>query len=102
MRLSKLASAVENSKIIAKGESDCEILSLFTDSRKGKEGGLFFCLKGNESDGHAYAAEAVRNGAAAVVCERELFLSVPQILVDDVRSALGRMASVFFGEPSKR
>jgi len=101
MRLSKLTAALDCVNIVSKEEWEREVKGLFTDSRKRVENGLFFCLKGNCSDGHAYASEAVKNGAVAVVCERELFLDVPQILVSDARRALAQMASVFYGEPSK-
>ena len=102
MRLSKLAAAVENGKIIAKEGWDREIAALTADSRENCANGLFFCLKGITADGHAYAAEAVKNGAVALVTERQLFLDVPQILVNDVRETLGVLSSVFYGEPTKR
>ena len=102
MRLSKLASAVKNGKIIANGEWERDISALTADSREKRINSLFFCLKGNTADGHAYAAEAVKNGAIALVTERQLFIDVPQILVDDVRETLGILSSVFYGEPSKR
>ena len=102
MRLSKLMSAVDDGRLIAKGEWDCNIEILSTDSREKRENSLFFCLKGENSDGHAYAEDAVKNGAVALVTERELFIDVPQILVHDTRAALGRLASVFYGEPSQK
>lgn len=102
MRLSKLFSAVENGKIIAEKEWEREISTLTTDSRKKVENGLFFCLKGGESDGHAYATEAIKNGAVALVTERQLFVDVPQIVVENARETLGVLASVFYGAPSEK
>lgn len=102
MRLSKLVAAVNEGRLIAKEEWERNIEYLSTDSREKRENTLFFCLIGEGSDGHAYAAEAVKNGAVALVTERELFLNVPQILVPDVRDTLGRLASVFYGEPSQK
>lgn len=102
MRLSKLFSAVENGKIIAEKEWEREISTLTTDSRKKVENGLFFCLKGGESDGHAYATEAIKNGAVALVTERQLFVDVPQIVVENARETLGVLAAVFYGVPSEK
>ncbi len=102
MRLSKLLERLENYEIVYDGEWDREILSLSADSRRTPENSLFFCLSGGQMDGCAYAEEGVKNGAVAVVTERALSLPVPQILVADSREAIGVLASVFFGDPSKR
>ena len=101
MRLSKLTESVKNGKMIFEGEWEREISELSTDSRQKTENGLFFCLKGGISDGHLYASEAVRNGAVAIVTEKELSLSVPQFLVKNVRAALAEFSSMFHGKPSE-
>ena len=36
-----------------------EVADLVNDSRKAKEGSLFFCIKGAVSDGHKYAADVI-------------------------------------------
>ncbi|MBE7080734.1 MAG: UDP-N-acetylmuramoyl-L-alanyl-D-glutamate--2,6-diaminopimelate ligase [Clostridiales bacterium] len=102
MRLSKLVSAVNGGRLIAKGEWERNIEALSADSREKHDNTLFFCLIGENADGHAYAAEAIKNGAVALVSERELFVEVPQIIVQDVRETLGILASVFYGEPSQK
>ena len=102
MRLSKLVSVVQDGRLIAKGDGDRNIETLSINSRENMKNALFFCLIGEKSDGHAYAAEAIKNGAVALVTERELFVDVPQILVKDTREALGLLSSVFYGEPSKK
>lgn len=101
MLLSKLASAIKG-KIVGGREKDVEIATLSADSRQCVKNGLFFCLNGGEADGHAFAEEAVKNGAIAIVTERELSVEISQILVSDTRYALGVLASVFYGEPSAR
>lgn len=103
MRLSKIISElekIENIEII--GEKEGEISCLFADSRERVEKGLFVCLKGENADGHEKAEEGIKNGAVALLTERPLPVSVPQILVKDARSALAKTASIFYGEPSKR
>ena len=37
------------------------------DSRTLKEGDLFFCIKGEKTDGHAFIPEALEKGASGVV-----------------------------------
>ena len=48
-------------------EENREIKGICIDSRKAKEGDLFFCLKGTETDGHRFARAACLAGASAVV-----------------------------------
>ncbi|MEV4685068.1 UDP-N-acetylmuramoyl-tripeptide--D-alanyl-D-alanine ligase [Streptomyces kurssanovii] len=60
------------------------------DSRAVEPGSLFAAFQGEKVDGHDYAERAVAAGAAAVLATRPL--GVPAIVVDDVQSALGRLA----------
>ncbi len=103
MRLSKLIQSVANSKIVYDGgDWEREIISLSVDSRKRQPSALFICLSGGEKDAHAFAEEAVKNGAVAVVTERELPLSVPQIVLPDTRAGLSRLAAAFYGNPTEK
>ena len=63
-------------------------------------GSLFFCVRGFRADGHDFAPEAIQRGAVALVVERELGLGVPEIVVPDVRAAMGPIAARFFGDPT--
>lgn len=81
---------------------DAEIRGLCTDSRVAGKGDLFFCFRGTREDGHKFAAEAAMRGAAAVVCERKLALSCPQLVVSDGREAMARIAAAFYGHPERR
>lgn len=78
-----------------------EIAGLAYDSRAVGPGTLFFCVKGFRSDGHDFAAQAVTDGAAALVVERPLGLGVPEALVPSVRGAMGPVASRFYGDPTR-
>jgi UDP-N-acetylmuramoyl-L-alanyl-D-glutamate--2,6-diaminopimelate ligase len=82
--------------------ADVEISGLAYSSGSVEPGNLFFCVRGFKSDGHAFAPDAVARGAAALVVERPLDLGVPEVVVDDVRAAMGPVASRFFGEPTER
>jgi UDP-N-acetylmuramoyl-L-alanyl-D-glutamate--2,6-diaminopimelate ligase len=96
MDLNRLASAIG-----AANAPSAEILDLAYDTRRVGAGSLFFCVPGANVDGHALAAEAVERGASALVVERPLEASVPQLLVASVRHAMPLAASLFFGAPSR-
>jgi UDP-N-acetylmuramoyl-L-alanyl-D-glutamate--2,6-diaminopimelate ligase len=78
-----------------------QIVDAFADSRNVTANSIFFCVPGERSDGHDYAADAVRSGAAAVVVERWLDLDVPQARVPSVRAAMGPMSAVVHGVPAR-
>ncbi|MFT5390336.1 MAG: UDP-N-acetylmuramoyl-tripeptide--D-alanyl-D-alanine ligase [Gammaproteobacteria bacterium] len=63
-----------------------------TDTRTVRSGELFFALAGPAFDGHEYVASAHSDGACAAVVARALSTQIPQIVVDDPRLALGRLA----------
>jgi len=71
-------------------------------SREIRPGWVFVAIHGAEQDGSAYAEDAVRRGAIAVIAEEALPLSpgVALLVVPDSRLAAARLASVFFGEPA--
>jgi UDP-N-acetylmuramoyl-L-alanyl-D-glutamate--2,6-diaminopimelate ligase len=72
-----------------------EIGRLAVNALEVESGDLFFCVRGFGVDGHDWAAEAVANGALAVVAERQLDLAAPLIVVADARAALAAVADGF-------
>jgi UDP-N-acetylmuramoyl-L-alanyl-D-glutamate--2,6-diaminopimelate ligase len=86
----------------APGADAVEIAGLAYDSRQVTPGALFFCVRGEHSDGHDFAAQAVREGAAALLVERPLTLGVPEVVVPSVRAAMGPVAATFYGDPTAR
>lgn len=86
------------------GAADIEIKGLCLDSRKVKEGDMFFCLKGLEADGHRFAGKAADGGAVAIVHSDELEQTegVCYIKVDDVNRELNRACDLFNGQPSHK
>jgi UDP-N-acetylmuramoyl-L-alanyl-D-glutamate--2,6-diaminopimelate ligase len=84
----------------APGSGDVEITALHYRSSDVRPGGLFFCVPGFRADGHDFAPDAVARGAAAVVCERELGVGVPEAVVPSVRAAMGPVAARFYGDPT--
>jgi UDP-N-acetylmuramoyl-L-alanyl-D-glutamate--2,6-diaminopimelate ligase len=63
-------------------------------------GSLFFCVRGARVDGHELAGAAVAAGAVALVVDHVLPLAVPQVIVPDVRRAMGPLSAAFWGNPS--
>ncbi|HSK50178.1 MAG TPA: UDP-N-acetylmuramoyl-L-alanyl-D-glutamate--2,6-diaminopimelate ligase [Solirubrobacterales bacterium] len=99
MRLDELAGAVPAPRVLGAGSA--EVTALAYDSRKVHPGTLFFCVPGEKVDGHEFGPGAVADGAAALVVERELEVTVPQLLVPDARAAMAPLAARFWGEPSR-
>jgi UDP-N-acetylmuramoyl-L-alanyl-D-glutamate--2,6-diaminopimelate ligase len=86
--------------LMGPGAPEVEISGLAYSSQSVTPGALFFCVPGFRSDGHDFAPDAVARGAAALVTERRLELGVPEIVVDDVRAAMGPAAARFYGDPT--
>ena len=70
MKLTKLLERVEYECI--NGSVDVEVADLVNDSRKAKEGSLFFCIKGAVADGHKYAADVIAKGAKVLGVQDEV------------------------------
>jgi UDP-N-acetylmuramoyl-L-alanyl-D-glutamate--2,6-diaminopimelate ligase len=86
--------------LMGPGAPEVEISGLAYSSQSVTPGALFFCVPGFRSDGHDFAPDAVQRGAAALVTERRLDLGVPEVVVDDVRAAMGPAAARFYGDPT--
>lgn len=102
MRLAKLKEVLNGAQ--TSNFSDVEIKGVTSDSRRVKKDFLFAAIRGYALDGHGYVADAVRNGAAALLVERQVDApsNVPQIVVADTRRALAVVGSRFYGDPSTR
>lgn len=83
------------------GEERAVVLELAVDARRVGPGSVFFCVSGSGVDGHDWAAEAVANGAVALVVERRLAVAAPQLVVADARAALAIASDEFWGRPTE-
>lgn len=84
-----------------KGDARQAITSLATDSRQVRPGALFFCLRGERADGHAFVQAALEAGALGIVADHDL--SAPggtRVIVADPLAALSKVAARFYGDPS--
>jgi UDP-N-acetylmuramoyl-L-alanyl-D-glutamate--2,6-diaminopimelate ligase len=89
-------------ELMGNGAPEVEVTDLAYSSQSVTPGALFFCVPGFRADGHDFAAAAVERGAVALVCERPLGLGVPEVVVPDVRAAMGPAAVRFYGDPTAR
>lgn len=87
---------------IDRGFEDPIITSLEMDSREVKSGSLFFCVEGYTVDGHAYAAQAEKLGAAAIIAEKDVDVHIPVIKVKDSKRAMARLADAFYKQPTQK
>lgn len=63
--VNEVVSAISGT--LRRGQSDCMINGISTDTRSITAGSLFFALKGENSDGHQYIQAAMKAGASGVV-----------------------------------
>jgi len=82
---------------------NADISGIAYDSRRVAAGYLFVAIPGLSVDGHAFAPQAVQQGAVAVIGERALELdpAVVQIIVPDSRRALAAVCGTFYGHPDR-
>lgn len=88
-----------------------EITDITNDSRKVGEGMLFFAIRGANSDGHDYAEQVARAGAAAIFAEhplklageKENVMSLPAIVcMPSTRRGMALASAAFYGHPARR
>ena len=72
---------------------DITVSSVSTDSRAVEGNELFFALRGERFDAHSFLADAVRNGAKALVVEHRVDTAVPYIVVGNTKKALGLLGA---------
>lgn len=70
------------------GDKATQFADFSWDSRQVTPGSLFLCIRGAQVDGHDFAEEAARQGAAALLCERQLATSLPQVVAPNLVEAL--------------
>ncbi|MDE7380751.1 MAG: UDP-N-acetylmuramoyl-L-alanyl-D-glutamate--2,6-diaminopimelate ligase [Muribaculaceae bacterium] len=102
-KLSQLIEAITPIEII--GETDKNIISLESDSRKVAKDSLFVAVKGVTTDGHRYIPMVASAHVAAIVCEEiptSYEKGITYIRVANSAEALGKLASAWYGNPSTK
>ena len=103
MRLNELTKGIKTLQIA--GDADIDITGVNIDSRKIKPGHLFVAMKGTQVDGHTFIPKALELGAAAVLCEdmpEERKDGVVYVQVESTEDAVGKVATLFYGDPSTK
>ncbi len=103
MRLNELTKGIKTLQIA--GDADIDITGVNIDSRKIKPGHLFVAMKGTQVDGHTFIPKALELGAAAVLCEdmpEERKEGVVYVQVESTEDAVGKVATLFYGDPSTK
>lgn len=100
--LKKILERIENVRV--QGPEDRIVSEVVNDSRRVTKDCLFLCISGTVSDGHQFAAEAAKKGAAVLVVEREV--EVPQdvtvIRVKNTRYAMALIAAAYYDDPAQK
>ncbi|MCR2803703.1 UDP-N-acetylmuramoyl-L-alanyl-D-glutamate--2,6-diaminopimelate ligase [Paenibacillus soyae] len=99
MRLRDLTDLLLTARLV--GDEMTEFTGVEKDSRRVRPGQLFLCVPGLTVDGHAFAGDAVKRGASAIVCERPLPLDVPQLIVKDSKLATAIISDYVYAHPSE-
>ncbi len=92
--------------LVVSGSMNPDIRAICDDSRDVQPGSLFVAIKGLQSDGNCFLADAVSAGAAAVASDKCLenfggeFPDIAAVQVRDSRHALGILARNFYRDPS--
>lgn len=102
----ELRKLIKNIKPVAiKGDDGVDVTGVNINSRLIEKGHLFVAMKGTQVDGHRFIANAVESGAVAVLCEdmpAEPAEGVTYVQVESTEDAVGKVATMFYGEPSKK
>jgi UDP-N-acetylmuramoyl-L-alanyl-D-glutamate--2,6-diaminopimelate ligase len=103
MRLKELLKNIKPTQVV--GDENTDITGVNIDSRKIKQGHLFVAMKGTQVDGHQFIPKALDLGASAILCEdlpAELKENVTYIQVVSTEDAVGKVATIFYGNPSEK
>lgn len=87
--------------LIAAPESGPEPSGIGMDSRTVTPGSIYIAVRGSQTDGHRFVAEAVKRGAKAVVVESPQQAGVPEIVVGDGRKAALVLGGAWYGWPAR-
>lgn len=100
----KLIDILKGINCEIKGDPNIDISGVVYDSRKSKNKSLFIAIKGFKTDGILYVEEAIKNGAVAVVTDREIktYPGITVVLVEDTRAAMAKIASNFYNNPTSK
>jgi UDP-N-acetylmuramyl-tripeptide synthetase len=108
VKLSRLIACIDPKKVTPRSafspvDDDPEINAIHYRSQTVRPGGLFVAVAGHHADGHDYIEDAAKKGAVAAVSEKPVHLNKTVVIeVANSRSALAKISSCFYADPSSR
>ncbi len=102
-KLSRLLEEIRPIEVI--GDTDKNVVSLASDSRKAAKEGIFVAVRGVTTDGHKYIPVVASNHVGAIICEElpsSIQKGITYVRVADSAEALGKLASAWYGHPSSK
>lgn len=103
MKLKELLINIQSLGIV--GDADVDVTGVNIDSRRIEPGHLFIAMRGTQTDGHRFIPKALEQGAVAVLCEdlpEEAAQGVTYVRVASTETAVGPVATKFYGDPSHK
>ena len=103
MKLRDLTKNIRNATFCGSDEADIKGVNI--DSRKIEAGHLFIAIRGTQADGHQFISKAIEQGAVAILCEdlpQERVEGVTYIQVPSTEEVVGEVATLFYGDPSRK
>ena len=99
----KLGPLLESAQIpVPAGAAELDVRAIAYDSRRAAPGSLFVAIEGFHRDGHEFVADAVKQGAVAVVAQHKIRTKAPVAVVADSRAALADLAAEVFEHPTRK
>src|SRR5574344_1218070 len=103
MKLNEVLKNIQPVKVI--GDAEVEVTGVNIDSRSIQNGHLFIAIKGTQVDGHKFISKAIELGAKSILCEdlpKEIANDVTYVQVESTEDAVGKAATIFYGDPSRK
>lgn len=103
MKLNHLIQDIQPLSI--QGSVEVEVTGVNIDSRRIENGHLFIAMKGTQVDGHQFIGKAIELGAKSILLEdlpEQLADGVTYIQVASTEDCVGKVATAFYGYPSRK
>ncbi|MGI8605351.1 MAG: UDP-N-acetylmuramoyl-L-alanyl-D-glutamate--2,6-diaminopimelate ligase [Verrucomicrobiales bacterium] len=99
MKVSELLHELRD--VTASGPLEAEVLRVACDSRRIDRGALYCALKGEKSDGLDFVDDAIKNGAAGILCEcAPRRVEIAWLSAENARRSMAEASAIVYGHPS--
>lgn len=98
----RLGEVVQDVIAVPESLRDLAVTGVQDDSRAVRPGDVFVAIQGLTVDGHDFVEAAIKAGAAVVIAQRPLKISVPCLVVENAPAALCLAAARLQGSPAEK